>query len=177
MSLAASLVVLGWLAATPPVASVPPPPGGTYEEAITKVVTARAQKEMKALVAELEKDPSQPSAFKAEVKRKLARLKVAVYTTPKSFEETVAFYEASPLRPFFLKGDRDLLADLRENAEALGASVDPAAEKAWAGKAGRTARWTRDDNGLQITVEDHLIDPRDGSVTKKTVVLVTSLDD
>ena len=177
MSLAASLVVLGWLAASPPVVSVPPPPGGTYEEGITKVVSSRAQKEMKALLAELEKDASQPAEFKADVKRKLARLKVAVYTTPKSFEETVAFYETSAFRPIFLKGQRDLLADLRENAEAAGGSVDPEVAKAWAGKSGQTARWTRDDNGLQITIEDHLIDPRDGSVTKKTVVLVTSLVD
>ena len=44
-----------------------------------------------------------------------------------------------------------------------------------AGKLGRTARWTKDDDTLQVVVEDHLIDPRDGKVSETTVVLVTSL--
>ena len=47
-------------------------------------------------------------------------------------------------------------------------------EKEWQGKMGRTARWTRDDQMLQVSVEDYLIDPRDARVTKKTVVMVSS---
>ncbi len=56
-----------------------------------------------------------------------------------------------------------------------GLAVDPEVEKKWTGKSGKTARFTREDGTLQVVVEDHLIDPRDGKVTPMTVVLVTSL--
>ena len=79
------------------------------------------------------------------------------------------------MRIVFLKGDRDILGDLRDYARAAGIAVDATAEKAWAGKWGKTARWTKEDESVQIVVEDHLIDPRDGKVTPTTVVLVTSL--
>jgi hypothetical protein len=87
----------------------------------------------------------------------------------------VAFYEGPPMGLAFLKGERDILGDLRDYARAAGLAVDPAVEKTWAGKYGKTARWTKDDDTLQVVVEDHLIDPRDGKVTPTTVVLVTSL--
>ena len=153
---------------------VPPPPGGTFETEITKVVSDRAKVEMQGILAELER-MSQPAETKAEIKRRLAGLKVAVYTTPKSWDDTVAFYEGPAMKVVFLKGQRDILADLQDYARSAGLSVDPAVEKAWTGKSGLTARWTKDDETLQIVVEDHLIDPRDGKVTPKTVVLVTKL--
>jgi nitrogenase molybdenum-iron protein alpha/beta subunit len=165
---------LFWLSEAAPVKGVPPPPGGRFEAEITKVVSDRAKVEMKALLAELERT-SQPADTKAEIKRRLAGLKVAVYTTPKAWGETVDFYEGPPMRVLFLKGERDILADLRDYARTAGIAVDPAVEKSWTGKSGKTARWTKDDDTLQIVVEDHLIDPRDGKVTPVTVVLVTSL--
>jgi hypothetical protein len=169
-----TLLALFWLAEPSPVRGVPPPPGGTFETEITKVVSDRASVEMQGLLAELER-MSQPAETKAEIRRRLAGLKVAVYTSSKSWDETVAFYEGPAMKVVFLKGERDILADLRDYARSAGLSVDPAVEKAWTGKSGRTARWTKDDETLQIVVEDHLIDPRDGKVTPKTVVLVTKL--
>ncbi len=168
------LVALFWLSEPAPVKGVPPPPGGRFEPEITRVVSERAKIEMQGLLAELER-MSQPAETKAEIRRRLARLKIAVYTTPNSWTETVDFYEGPPMRVLFLKGERNLLADLQDYARAAGLAVDPAVEKAWVGKSGKTARWTKDDDTLQIVVEDHLIDPRDGKVTATTVVLVTSL--
>ena len=169
-----TLLTLFWLAEPSPVKGVPTPPGGTFETEITKVVSDRAKVEMQGILAELER-MSQPAETKAEIRRRLAGLKVAVYTTPKSWDETVAFYEGPAMKVVFLKGQRDILTDLQDYARSAGLSVDPAVEKAWAGKSGLTARWTKDDETLQIVVEDHLIDPRDGKVTPKTVVLVTKL--
>lgn len=169
-----TFLALFWLADPSPVKGVPPPPGGVFETEITKVVSDHAKVEMQGLLAELER-MSQPAETKAEIKRRLAGLKVAVYTTPRSWDETVAFYEGPAMKVVFLKGSRDILADLQDYARSAGIAVDPAVEKAWTGKSGLTARWTRDDETLQIVVEDHLIDPRDGKVTPKTVVLVTKL--
>ena len=169
-----ALFTLFWLADPSAVKGVPPPPGGKYEAEMTKVVSDRAKVEMQALLAQLEQ-AAQPPETKKEIRRRLAGLKVAVYTTTKSWDDTVAFYEGPAMRVVFLKGDRDILGDLRDYARATGIPVDAAAEKAWAGKWGKTARWTKDDESLQVVVEDHLIDPRDGKVTPTTVVLVTSL--
>ena len=169
-----TFLALFWLAEPSPVKGVPPPPGGAFEAEITKVVSEHAKVEMQGILAELER-MSQPAETKAEIKRRLAGLKVAVYTTSKSWDETVAYYEGPAMKVVFLKGERDILADLRDYARSAGIAVDPAVEKAWTGKSGRTARWTKDDETLQIVVEDHLIDPRDGKVAPKTVVLVTKL--
>lgn len=174
MSALLPLLALFWLAEPAPVKGVPVPPGGRYEAEITKVVSDRARVEMQALLAELDRT-AQPATVKAEMKRRLAKLKVAVYTTPRGWEETVAFYEGPAMWIVFLKGERDVLGDLREYARAAGIAVDPAVEKAWAGRSAKTARWTKDDETIQIVVEDHLIDPRDGKVTPTTVVLVTSV--
>ena len=169
-----TLLSLFWLADPSSAKDVPPPPGGRFEAEMTKVVSERAKVEMQGLLAQLEQ-ASQPAETKALVKRRLAGLKVAVYTTAKGWEETVAFYEGPPLGAYFLKGERDILADLRDYARAAGIPVDPEAEKRWTGKSAKTARFTKGDETLQVVVEDHLIDPRDGKVTATTVVLVTSL--
>lgn len=169
-----ALLTLFWLAEPAPVKGVPAPPGGRFEPEMTKVVSDRAKVEMQSVLAELERSPQPPEA-KAEIRRRLAGLRLAVYTTPRGWEEAVAFYEGAPMQLVFLKGERDILGDLREWARSAGVGVDASAEKAWAGKSGRTARWTKDDDTLQVVVEDHLIDPRDGKVSETTVVLVTSL--
>lgn len=169
-----ALLSLFWLADPASAKDVPPPPGGRFETEMTKVVSDRAKVEMQGILAQLEQ-AAQPAETKALVRRRLAGLKVAVYTTSKSWEETVAFYEGPALRAYFLKGERDVLADLRDYARAAGIAVDPEVEKRWTGKSTKTARWTKADETLQVVVEDHLIDPRDGKVTATTVVLVTSL--
>ena len=169
-----ALLTLFWLADPAPVKGVPQPPGGRFEPEMTKVVSDRAKVEMQAVLTELERS-AQPPEAKAEIRRRVAGLRLAVYTTPRGWDETVAFYEGAPMQLVFLKGERDILGDLREWARSAGLAVDASAEKAWAGKLGRTARWTKDDDTLQVVVEDHLIDPRDGKVSETTVVLVTSL--
>ena len=131
-----AFLALFWLAEPSPVKGVPPPPGGTFETEITKVVSDRASIEMQGLLAELER-MSQPAETKAEIKRRLAGLKVAVYTSPKSWDETVAFYEGPAMKVVFLKGERDILADLQDYARSAGIAVDPAVEKTWTGKSGR----------------------------------------
>ena len=130
-----AFLTLFWLSDAADVKGVPPPPGGRFEAEMTKVVSDRAKVEMRSLLAELERT-AQPSATKEEIKRRIARLKIVVYTTPKSFDETVAFYEAPPMSVLFLKGERDILADLRDWARSAGIAVDPAVEKAWVGKQG-----------------------------------------
>ena len=169
-----ALLTLFWLADPAPVKGVPQPPGGRFEPEMTKVVSDRAKVEMQAVLTELERS-AQPPEAKAEIRRRVAGLRLAVYTTPRGWDETVAFYEGAPMQLVFLKGERDILGDLREWARSAGLAVDASAEKAWAGKLGRTARWTKDNDTLQVVVEDHLIDPRDGKVSETTVVLVTSL--
>jgi hypothetical protein len=170
----ANLLVAGLLAA-PALPAVPPPPGGVFEAEITKAVKARAQTEMKAMLAELEKDTTRPEKEKAELKRKLGRLQLSVYTTATNLDDVVAYYQETSVGAMFLKGDRDLAADLKENARVGGLTIAPAQLKEWEGKTGRSARWTRDDGTLEIAVEDHLIDPRDGKVSKRTVVMITIL--
>ena len=171
--------LLGFLlAAGPPppaIPGVPPPPEGVFEEAITKTATERATQEMKAALERLDKDSTIPEAQKREIKGKLVHLKIAVFTTPKTLDEIVAFYEKEIAAAQFNFGERDVLGDARDLATASGFKLDPQTESAWVGKRGRTARWGREDRNLEIDVEDTLIDPRDGKITKKTVVLVTYL--
>ena len=169
-----ALLTLLRLADPAPATGVPPPPGGRFEAEMTKVVLEKAKVEMKSVLDDLERTARPPEA-KAEIRRRLARLSLAVYTTPAGWEETVAYYEGAPMRLTFLKGERDILADLREWARTAGLDVEPSVAKALSGKLGKTARWTKDDDTLQVVVEDHLIDPRDGKVSETTVVLVTSL--
>lgn len=173
------LVILTAVVAVTPVPAripgVPLPPDALFESELTRVATERARLEMKTVLSQLERDGSRSSAVKNEIKVKLARLKVAVYTTPRSLDETVSHYEKLIERALFVFGERNLLVDLLEAARAGGFEVAPKSQEAWAGKTIRSARWGRDDGAVEIDVEDHLIDPRDGKVTKKTVVLVTSL--
>ncbi|MEO6324717.1 MAG: hypothetical protein ABIT01_06645 [Thermoanaerobaculia bacterium] len=158
-----------------PIAGVPLPPDPVFETELTRVATERARLELKGVLAQLEGDRSQSVQAKTEMKQKLSRLKIAVYTTPRSLDETVAVYEKKIEKATFLFGERNLLADLLDVARAGGFSVTPEAQKAWTGKTVRSARWGREDGAVEIDVEDHLIDPRNGQVAKKTVVLITSI--
>lgn len=159
--------------AAQPVSGVPVPPEAVFEPELTKAAAARAQVESKAALARLDRETSISPKEKSEIRRKIESLRVAVYTTPKTIDDTVAFYERSIDAANFLFGERSLLDDATELARAGGFVLAAATTEAWAGKRGRSARWSRDDGTLEIDVEDHLVDPRDGTIRKKTVVLVT----
>ena len=156
---------------------VPLPPDGTVDQVYTEIYTARAAVETKAALARLDADSSRSATEKKEIRRRLEKLKVYVLTTPKSLDETVAFYEREIAGARFTFAVRNLEADLRDGIRS-GAikATDSAAAKA-AGRQGRSARWARADGGLEVAVEDVLLDPRDGAIVTKTVVLVTSLGD
>ena len=170
------LVLLALSAEPGPVTGIPSPPGGTYEGELSKLAVEKAKTELNTQLEAALKDPNVSQAEKADVKSRVAtvRLRLAIYTTEKSLEETVAFYGQKVKGATFLVAERNVLLDLAEVAQAGKFQVGAAVEKEWQGKMGRTARWTRDDQMVQISVEDYLIDPRDGRVTKKTVVLVSS---
>jgi hypothetical protein len=175
LALLALSAVLAAAPASAPIAGVPLPPDAVFETELTRVATDRARLEMKSVLAQLDRDGSQSQEAKNDLKQKLSRLKIAVYTTPRTLDETVAAYEKKLENASFLSGERNLLADLIEVAKAGGFSVTPEAQKAWTGKTIRSVRWGRGDGAVEIDIEDHLIDPRDGKVSKKTVVLITSV--
>ena len=161
----------------PALPGIPPPPDAVFEAELTKAANDRATVEMRNAVAALDKDVSVPEAQKRELKAKIARVKVALYTTPKTLDETVAFYEKKVPNATFLFAERDALSDLQEVAAAGNLQVSPEVARAWLGKRVRSARWNRPDRTLEIDVEDTLIDPRDAKVSRKTVVLITFLAD
>jgi hypothetical protein len=142
-----ALLVAMLLAAgtTSPIPGVPMPPGGVLEPELTKAATERATAEMRARLAQLDKDPSIPDNVKRDIKAKIIRLKIAVFTTPKTLDETVAFYEKEVSGATFIFGERDVLGDARELAAASGLRIDLEVERAWQGKRGRSARWSRED--------------------------------
>ncbi len=161
------------LATAGPVPGVPAPPGGRFETEITGVVAARATAQMKPFLDQLEKDTTQPEATKDAIRKRAARLTVAVYSAPGSIDELALFYMGKMRGAEFTYADRDIRVDLLETLQAGGLTLPPAAIQAWEGKKGRSARWARPDGTLEIDIEDHLIDPRDGRVTKQTVVMIT----
>lgn len=174
MALLVPLLVL--LAGLPPgPGGVPAPPDGAIDAALTKEAGDRAAAEMKSALAQLDQDPSRPASVKAELKRKIANMKVVVYTTPKSLDESVAFYEQKISTATFLFGERNLLSDADEIAKSGGFRLDDATAKEWTGKFGRSARWSRPDGSAEIDIEDHLVDPKTGKISKKTIVMVTAL--
>jgi hypothetical protein len=170
------LVLLALSAEPGPVTGIPAPPGGSYEAELSKLAVEKAKVELNAQLEAALKDPSVSQAEKAEVKSRIAavRLRLAIYTTDRSLEETIVFYGQKVKGAVFLVAERNVLLDLAEVAQAGKFQIPPSVEKEWQGKTGRTARWTRDDQMVQVSVEDYLIDPRDGRVSKKTVVLVSS---
>lgn len=159
-----------------PIPGVPLPPDGTLEEELTKLEGARAAAEAKDAFAKVDADSSLSKKEKAELRRKIASLKVAVFTSPRPIEQVVAFYEKTLPRAEFVFALRDLSYDIQEGIRAGVIKASPERVKEAQGKQGRSARWTRDDR-LSIAIEDQLVDPRDGRITPKTVVLVTSFGD
>jgi hypothetical protein len=170
----APLLVSMLLAVAPVFPGVAPPPAGTFEEELTRIASERAMHELKDALAKLDRDTTIPESKKREIRRKTAKVRLALYTTPKTPDELVTFYEQSIRGATFVYSQRDILTDLQEVARVGGLTLDPAVTGAWQGKTGMSARWSRDDGSLEIDIEDYLIDPRDAKVTRKTVVLITS---
>jgi hypothetical protein len=160
-----------------PIPGVPFPPGGEIDPVFTQVFTDRAAAETRSAIARLDADTSRSAAEKAELKKRLGKLKIAVFTTAKSVDETVAAYERQIPQARFIFAERNLEADLRDGITSGAIQADAAAVAKAAGRMGRSARWNRADGALEIDVEDHLIDPRTGAILARTVVLVTSLGD
>lgn len=174
MLLALSLAVL-LAAPVSPIPGVPFPPGGEIDPVFTQVFTDRAAAETRHAMARLDADTSRSAAEKAELKKRLSKLRIAVFTTRRSVDETVAAYERQLPESRFIFAERNLEADLRDGIKSGAIQADAAAVAKAAGQRGRSARWNRADGALEIDVEDRLIDPRTGAILAKTVVLVTSL--
>ncbi len=162
------------LFATSPVAGIPAPLDGVYETELTRVATEQASREMKEALALLEKDPTRTPAEKAEVKRRISQLKIAIYTTAKSIDAVVTEYERVLTASEFTFGERGLLEDLVELSRTGAFAIDAETDKEWRGKRGRSARWHKLDGTIGIDIEDHLLDPRTGKITKKTVVMISA---
>lgn len=170
-------LVLAFALAAPasPIPGVPFPPGGEIDPVLTQVLTDRAAAETRQVLARLDADTSRSAAEKAELKKRLAKLKIAVFTTPKSVDESVAAYERQIPQSRFIFAERNLEADLKDGMKSGAIQADAAAVAKAAGQRGRSARWNRTDGALEIDIEDHFIDPRTGAILAKTIVLVTSL--
>lgn len=166
------------LAAPPsPIPGVPFPPGGEIDPVLTQVFTDRAAAETRQALARLDADTSRSAAEKAELRKRLGKLKIAVFTTPKSVDESVAAYERQLPQSLFIFAERNLEADVRDGIKSGAIQGDAVAVEKAVGQRGRSARWNRADGALEIDIEDHLIDPRTGAILVKTIVLVTSLGD
>ena len=159
-----------------PIPGVPLPPDGAVDAELTRLRTQQADVERQQAFAQLDADRKLSKKEKAEIRGKLVSMKLAVMTTARPFDEVAAFYEKTVPRAEFVFGVRDLGADLDEAIRTGAIKADRERVREAAGKQGRSARWTREAERLSIAIEDHLIDPRDGRITKKTVVLVTSFE-
>lgn len=159
-----------------PIPGVPLPPEGAVDAELTRLRMQQADAERQQAFARLDTDRSLSAKEKAVIRGKLVLMKVAVMTTALPIDEVAAFYEKTVPHAEFLFGVRDLKADLEEGIRSGDIKADPERVREAAGEQGRSARWTREAERLSIAIEDHLIDPRDGRIIKKTVVLVTSFE-
>jgi len=171
--------VLALVLAAPvsPIPGIPFPPGGEIDPVLTLVFTDRAGAETRNALAQLDADKSRSAAEKAEIRKRLGKLRIAVFTTPKSVDEVVAAYEKEVSDARFIFAERNLQADLIDGMKSGAIQANAAAVEKAKGRRARSARWNRADGALEIDVEDSLIDPRSGTIVEKTVVLVTSLGD
>jgi hypothetical protein len=165
------------LFAASPIPGVPMPPDGAVDQVFTEIYAARANAETKSALVQLEADPSRTSAEKKEIRKRLEKVRVVVLTTPKTLDEAVAFYEREVKGARFNFAVRNLEADLKDGMKSGAIKADEGAVARAAGQRSRSARWNRPDGALEIAIEDRLLDPRNGAIVSKTVVLVTSLGD
>lgn len=173
------LLALVLLLAAPasPIPGIPFPPGGEIDAVLTQVFTDRAAVETRSAILRLDGDATRSPAEKAEIRKRLGKLRIAVFTTAKTVDEVVAAYERQVPDSRFVFAERNLEADLRDGMKSGAIQGNASAVAKAAGKRGRSARWNRADGVLEIDVEDRLIDPRSGAILEKTIVLVTSLAD
>jgi hypothetical protein len=176
---ASSAFALALVLAAPvsPIPGIPFPPGGEIDPVLTQIFTDRAAAETRSAVARLDADASRSAAEKAELKKRLGKLRIAVFTTAKTVDETVAAYEKQLPEARFIFAERNLEADLVDGMKSGAIQANAAAVAKAAGRRGRCARGYPADGALEIDVEDRLIDPRSGAILEKTIVLVTSLGD
>ena len=176
---ASSALALALVLAAPvaPIPGIPFPPGGEIDPVLTQVFTDRAAAETQSAIARLDADTTRSAAEKAELKKRLGKLRIVVYTTAKTVDEAVAAYERQISGARFIFAERNLEADLLDGMKSGAIQANAAAVAKAAGRRARSARWHRAEGTLEIDVEDHLIDPRSGAILDKTVVLVTSLGD
>ena len=170
-------VALFLAAPVSPIPGIPFPPGGEIDPVLTQVFTDRGAVETRSAIARLDADRSRSAAEKAELRKRLGKLRIAVFTTAKSLDEVVAAYERQVADARFVFAERNLEADLRDGMKSGAIQGNAGAAAKAAGRRGRSARWNRADGALEIDVEDSLIDPRSGAILEKTIVLVTSLGD
>src|ERR1700730_2638495 len=111
---AVSTLILLLAGSPSPVGGVSAPPGGTLDADLTRVYSERAAVETKEALAQLERDSSRTHAEKNDLKKRLAKLKIAVFTTLRGLDECVAVYEKTVPRSRFIFGERNLAADLEE---------------------------------------------------------------
>ncbi len=171
------VLVLVLAAPVSPIPGIPFPPGGEIDPVLTQVFTDRAAAETRSAISRLDSDTSRSAADRAELKKRLGKLRIAVFTTPKSVDEVVSAYEKQLPAARFIFAERNLEADLLDGMKSGAIQANAAAVGKAAGRRAKSARWNRADGALEIDVEDRLIDPRSGSILEKTVVLVTSLGD
>jgi hypothetical protein len=178
MTASSALALILVLAApASPIPRIPIPPGGEIDAALTQAFTDRAAVESRSALARLDADPSRTAAEKSALRKRLSKLRIAVFTTSKSIDETVAAYEKQFAGARFIFIERSLEADLKEGMKSGAIQANAAAVAKAAGRTGMSARFNRADGALEIDVEDRLIDPRTGAILEKTVVLVTMLGD
>ena len=111
--------------------------------------------------------------FIEQQKFNLQRGMASLKETPAPNEEIAKARWETGLRAIVAAAKQQLLEGIRSGA----INGDPELAKKFSGQRGRSARWHAEDGRLEIDMEDTLIDPRDGKVAKKTVVLATSLGD
>ena len=170
------LLGLFLFAVATPIPGVPLPPDGAVDQVYTEIFASRAAVETRAALAQLDADSSRSAAEKKGLRKKLEKVKIVVYTTPKNLDEAVAFYEREVKGARFNFAVRNLEADLRDGIKSGAIKAEESAIAKAAGQRSRSARWNRRDGALEIAIEDRLVDPRNGEIVAKTFVLVTSLD-
>ena len=158
--------VLALVLAAPvsPIPGIPFPPGGELDSVLTQVFTDRAAAETRNAMAQLDADKSRSAAEKAEIRKRLGKLRIAVFTTPKTVDEVVAAYEKLVPEARFIFAERNLQADLQDGMKSGAIQANAAAVEKAAGRRARSARWNRADGALEIDVVDRLIDPRAGAI-------------
>ncbi len=156
------------------VPGVPAPPGAVYEKELAKVAVERAEVEIKETLVKIDGDFRLTSKEKDELRKQVQALKIGFYTTSMTVPEVIEFYEKKFPGASFLSVERSLMADAMAIAADHGVPLPKEIGEKWSGKNGLSARLITPR--FEVDVEDHLVDPRTGEITKKTVIMISSVD-